>query len=206
MAEQLQDLDLDGTILKECNSGVHTHMVHAEVLVLDYVLNHLRDNVDVGFWHSWRYVGSSKPTCRLCNYYFEEHPEKVQARESHGNLYPHWRAPDVFDNKAMDETERLLNAMNKKIRADATRSLESQVLQGRKHDSNSFSAQPWRRDQKTDPSDLTSRMGSLSIASVSIPNTIEEEDKLSTSGEPDDQEGEDGVIVFRGRKTRPSRS
>ncbi|KAL6696935.1 hypothetical protein J3F84DRAFT_347945 [Trichoderma pleuroticola] len=205
MAEQLQDLDLDETILKECNSASLTHMVHAEVLVLDHVLSHLRDNVDVGFWHGWRYVGSSKPTCRLCNYYFEEHPEKVQVRESHSNLYPHWRAPDVYDEKAMDATERLLNAMNKKIKADAARSLETQVLQGRKHDSNSFSAQPWRRDQKTDPSDLTSRMGSLSIASVSIPNTIEEEDKRSTFGEPDDQEEEEGVIVFRGRKPLQSR-
>ncbi|KAL7907355.1 hypothetical protein GGI35DRAFT_86969 [Trichoderma velutinum] len=213
MAERLQDLKLDEKILKECNSASQTHMVHAEVLVLDYVLNYLRENADdvenhVGFWNNWRYVGSSKPTCRLCNYYFEEHPQGVQVRESHGNLYPHWRAPDVFDNKAMDATEVLLIAMNKKIRADAQRSLETQVLQGRNHDSNSFSTQPWRGDRNTDPllSELASRMGSLSMGSVSIPNTIEEEDKRSTSGEPDNQEEEDGVIVFRGRKTPLSRS
>ncbi|PKK50796.1 hypothetical protein CI102_5240 [Trichoderma harzianum] len=206
MAEQLQVLDLDVKILEGCNSASLTHMVHAEVLVLDYVLNYLRDNADVEFWHKWRYVGSSKPTCRLCNYYFEKHPEGVQARESHNNLYPHWRAPDVFDKKAMDATEGLLIEINKKIRVTAARLLEDQVLQGRKHDSNSFSKQPWRTDQKTDPSDLTSRMGGLSIGSVSIPNTIEEEDKRSPAGEPDDEEEEGGIIVFRGRKTRPSRS
>lgn len=196
-ADELQQRhSLDEKLLTECNDASQTHMVHAEVLVLDYVLKYLRDSGDAGFWNKWRYIGGSKPTCRLCNYYFAAHPDGVQVRESHNNLYPHWRAPDVFDNATMSTTEGLLNAIIRKTRADAIRSLESQISRVRPHDSST----PTR----------VSELGSLFASMVLIPPTIEEEDGPNTAieeenvrnaaGELDDEE-EEGRIVFRGRKS-----
>ncbi|KAL7783624.1 hypothetical protein V8C37DRAFT_396943 [Trichoderma ceciliae] len=199
-ADELQQFGLDEKILKECNDSSQTHIVHAEVLVLDYVLNYLYGSSDTGFWNNWRYIGSSKPTCRLCNYYFAAHPSGVQARESHNNLYPHWRAPDVFDINAMNTTEGLLNAVIKRTREDAIRSLESQISQGRAHDSNSFSDLPSHLGSlKTEATSIISELVS-GMAALGIPPTIREEEGRNTVGEGEDQE-EEGIIVFRGRRS-----
>jgi hypothetical protein len=213
---RLQQFGLDEKILMECNDTNPTHTLHAEVLVLDYVLSYLRDSSDTRFWNNWRYIGSSKPTCRLCNYYFMAHPSGVHARESHNNLYPHWRAPDVFDDNTMNTTESFLDTVIRKTREDAIRLLESQMSQGRVHDSNSYSdLPPHLRSLKTETasiSEITSR-----FAAVEIPPTITEEDGRNAVEEGEDQEeegegedqeeegeGEDqeeeGIIVFRGRR------
>jgi hypothetical protein len=197
MAVELQKHGLDEKILTECNDLSQTHMVHAEVLVLDYLLSYLHGSSDADFWNDWRYIGSSKPTCRLCHYYFIEHPGGVQVRESHKNLYPHWRVPDVFDENAMKSTTSILNAINQRTREDAIRSLEDQISQGRVHDSNSFSKSI---ATETSISELVS-----GITNLAIPDTIEEEDGRSIAGEPDDkEEEEEGIIVFCGRKPFPS--
>ncbi|KAM0449514.1 hypothetical protein ACHAO4_007534 [Trichoderma viride] len=188
-------LNLDEKILEECNSSSQTHMVHAELLVLDYVLGYLRDVEDAQlykFYNGWRYIGSSKPTCRLCNYYFMAHPSGVQVRESHNNLYPRWRVPDVFDEKTMTQTESHLQAVIVRTRADAIRSLISQTSQGRKYDSNSFSDLPppfaSHRTETPSISDFNARFSGLKI----IP-------------ERKDQEEEEIEAVFQGRRSALSR-
>ncbi|OTA00173.1 hypothetical protein A9Z42_0056060 [Trichoderma parareesei] len=205
LAAELQPLGLDLNILNECNDLSQTHMVHAEILVLDYVLKYMQENDDAKFWNNWRYIGSSKPTCRLCNYYFTAHTSGVQVRESHNNLYPHWRAPDVFDEAAMKATEKLLDAVIKRTRADAVRSLESQRLQGRRFDSNSFSYQPWQKTA-TSVSELISNRPSVSdlISNFSNLRTIDEEDGRSTAGQVHDDDEED-KIVFKGRRSLAAR-
>ncbi|KAL7817916.1 hypothetical protein V8C44DRAFT_319628 [Trichoderma aethiopicum] len=202
LAAGLQSDGLDAVILNECNDSSQTHTVHAEVLVLDYVLKYMQENDDARFWNNWRYIGSSKPTCRLCNYYFTAHTSGVQVRESHNNLYPHWRAPDVFDEAAMKATETLLDAVLKRTRADAVRSLESpQAAQGRKFDSNCFSAQLTQKTE-TSMSELVSNLANL--------KTIDEEDVRSTAGQvhgddDDDEEEEVVKIVFKGRRSLAAR-
>lgn len=199
-AAVLQEFGLDERILAECNSSSQTHRVHAEVLVLDYVLGYLRDTEDAQFYNGWRYIGSSKPTCRLCNYYFMTHSSGIQVRESHNNLYPHWRAPDVFDDNAMKKTESHLQAVLEKTRADAIRSLMSQTSQGRRYDSNSFSDMPPLASLRTETpsiSDLTSRFPALRI--------ISEEDDRSAAGEREEEEEEDITPVFQGRGSALSR-
>ncbi|KAL6890443.1 hypothetical protein GGI43DRAFT_387647 [Trichoderma evansii] len=200
-AEGLQP-GLDEKILGECSSASQTHVVHAEILVLDYVQDYLWKTEDAKFWNNWRYIGSCKPTCRLCNYYFMAHPSGIQVRESHNNLYPHWRAPDVFDEAAMNKTESLLQAVIVKTRADAIRSLETQILQGRYHDSNSFSEMPPRsgsvRTETPSISEITSRFSS-------VLGRITEEDGPSAAREREDQEEEDITPLFRGRGSAQSR-
>lgn len=199
-AAMLQEFGLDEKILAECNSASQTHRVHAEILVLDYVLGYMRDTEDAQFYNGWRYIGSSKPICRLCNYYFMTHPSGIQVRESHNNLYPHWRVPDVFGDKAMEKTERHLDAVIKKTRADAIRSLMSQTSQSRRYDSNSFSDMPPSASLRTGTpsiSDLSSRFPALRI--------ISEEDDRSAAGEREEEEEEDITPVFQGRGSAISR-
>lgn len=203
-AKLQEELNLDEKILSECNSSSQTHMVHAELLVLDYVLGYLRDVEDAQFYkfyNGWRYIGSSKPTCRLCSYYFMAHPSGVQVRESHNNLYTHWRVPDVFDENTMTQTESHLQAVIVRTRADAIRSLMSQTSQGRKYDSNSFSDLPppfaSLRTETPSISDFSSRFSGLKI--------ITEEDGRSAAKEGEDQEEEEIKAVFRGRRSALSR-
>jgi hypothetical protein len=129
------------------------------------------------------------------------HPSRVHVRESSNNLYPHWRVPDVFDEKTMIETEKYLQAVIVKTRADAIRSLLSQTLQGRNHDSNSFSDMPTPfasvRAETPSISDLTSRFSGL--------KPITEESGRSAIGEREDEEEEEIDAVFRGRRSVLSR-
>jgi hypothetical protein len=75
--------------------------VHAEVNLLDYILRlqkslRAQGNEIPTFFLNDRYIGCSKPTCRLCELYFNHHPSGVVVRQGHRNLYSEWRAPDVF--------------------------------------------------------------------------------------------------------------
>ena len=96
----------------------------------------------------------------------------------------------------MKATEKLLDAVIKRTRADAMRSLESQIVQGRRFDSNSFSYQPPHKTA-TSVSELVSTFTSLGL--------IEEEDVRSTAAELHDQE-EEVEVVFRGRRFLAARS
>ncbi|KAL7920381.1 hypothetical protein ACQKWADRAFT_298857 [Trichoderma austrokoningii] len=200
-AAMLQERGLDEKILEECSSSSQTHMVHAEVLVLDHVLSYLQDTEDAQFYNGWRYIGTSKPICRLCNYYFMTHPSGIQVRESHTNLYPHWRVPDIFDDSKMAQVEAHLRAIIEKTRADAVRSLMSQTSQGRRYDSNSFSELPPPFASLTTEtpsiSDLNSRFPALNI--------ITEEDDQSAAREEEEEEEEVIIPAFWGRKSVVSR-
>lgn len=50
--------------------------------------------------NNWKFIGTRKPTCGLCNYYFSEHPDNMVVRTSHSTLNPGWRLPDAFENQA----------------------------------------------------------------------------------------------------------
>jgi hypothetical protein len=205
-AEKLQELSLDETMLTECNSPLKTHVVHAEVLVLDYVLGYLQDAEDTQFCDDLRYIGSSKPTCRLCYYYFISHSSGIQVRETHDNLYSHWRAPDVFDENAMTKMERHLHGVIVRTRADAIRSLMSPTLKGRKYDSNSFSnslselpSHFASHTTETSPiSDLESKFSALDVIT-------EEEDRSASKQRKEEEEEEYIKPLFKGRWSVSSR-
>lgn len=136
-AQALEQFGLNALLLAACSHKLFTPIVHSEVLVYDFVRTYLLENRDVMYWNNWRYVGSSKPTCRLCAYYFSQITD-VKVRESHGNLYAKWRAPDVYDEAGVQRRDDILNAIVRLIRQDALRTLESRLPQGRADDSSSF--------------------------------------------------------------------
>ncbi|KOS19897.1 hypothetical protein ESCO_005779 [Escovopsis weberi] len=74
---ELQKFGLDKSITRQIQ-GQDSLIVHAEILVLDFVLGYMSRGGTVGFWKGWKYIGSSKPTCRLCHYYMAAHPSRVK--------------------------------------------------------------------------------------------------------------------------------
>ncbi|KXJ85013.1 hypothetical protein Micbo1qcDRAFT_224968 [Microdochium bolleyi] len=136
-ARALKPFGLDAFLIEAYKQESFTPLVHGEVLVHNFVRTYLLENQDVTYWNNWRYAGSSKPTCRLCAYYFSEITD-VTVRESHGNLYAKWRAPDVYDEAGAQRRDEILSAIAKLIRQDALRTLSSKLPRGRTDDSSSF--------------------------------------------------------------------
>lgn len=126
--------------------------VHAEVLVHNWL--QARDHTQpFDFFNGIPYIGSSKPTCRLCDYYLSGHPSGIEVRKSHGNLYPAWRIPDqpvsaqgetTEDAQTWKEnTSKLIANMLGKLRLDVERLVVRRggiVPVRRTHDSDAVSS------------------------------------------------------------------
>lgn len=137
LLEDIRSIDINTTIQEIITQPTFRPIVHAELLVLQSLekdgLTHPSQ-----FFNSWKYIGSSKPTCRLCHWYFEHHNGGFQVRPTHGNLYINWKPPDVFQRDgeaAIKAREKMLNTMNVHIRAEGLRTLTEKVPLGRLHDS-----------------------------------------------------------------------
>ena len=144
--DTLQRLGLDDRIKQRVKPGHFRPIVHAEVHLLDSVLrDRARAEADgdgpLRFFNEAEfggYIGSSKPTCLLCRLYFEGHPSGVGCRETHGNLYYNWRAPDVLESEGEDAAaaaRAILEGMVKKVRAEAARAITARSSTRKKHDS-----------------------------------------------------------------------
>ncbi|AEO60817.1 hypothetical protein MYCTH_2310455 [Thermothelomyces thermophilus ATCC 42464] len=152
-AAHLQSHKLDERIRKHVQSGKFTPIVHAEVNLLESVLASRADAERSGegplrFFHEAEfgaYIGTSKPTCLLCRLYFDAHPAGVLCRESHGNLYHNWRAPDVRKADG-SEPERLrreiLEAMVKKVRKETEHAICQRSSFRKNHDSRNTPTNP----------------------------------------------------------------
>ncbi|KAH7228480.1 uncharacterized protein BKA55DRAFT_471180, partial [Fusarium redolens] len=114
-------------------------LVHAEVLIHHY-LNKNGITMPNRFWRQWQYISASKPTCRLCHYYFSSHSQsQIQVRPSHLNLYPNWRLPEISDEddaEAREAHRKLLKNIAEKVRNDAKRTLQQRTTKRKQHDSN----------------------------------------------------------------------
>lgn len=137
LVQDTRALDIDDNIQEMTQQETFRPIVHAELLILQSLenegLSHPRN-----YFNSWRYIGSSKPTCRLCHYYFHAHNGGFQVRPTHGNLYINWKPPDVLQRDgeaAIRARAEMLNSMVIPIRAEALRTLTEKVPLGKQHDS-----------------------------------------------------------------------
>lgn len=143
ISANLQKFQLDSRISSECGK-LKTFLrpfVHCEVLVLHWVYAEARKH-GIWFFKNMNYVGASKPTCRLCRYYFECHPSRIKVRESTGTLYTDWRVPDVYKAegmKAINGRRDMMNSLTKKIREDAFAMMDRKSSPAKRHDSNTYS-------------------------------------------------------------------
>ncbi|KAH8197383.1 hypothetical protein TruAng_008442 [Truncatella angustata] len=143
-AQGLQSMGLDEMIQTRVNSRTFRPVVHAEVALHTHLL-HTGVNHPGQFWNDCKYIGGSKPTCRLCSYYFFGHRDKVSVRPTHENLYANWQFPDLLqpeNRTAQRANKKLLMLMTELVRNDAKRTLDERRPRGKKHDSNTESAMP----------------------------------------------------------------
>ena len=137
-AQELQKCRLDDFIRKKTNRQKFHPIVHAEVLLLDW-LERNGGTRATRFFNRFRYIGCSKPTCRLCEYYFSVHTSGVEVRSPHRNLYFNWRMPDVYEDQgvqAAEDRKKLMDKILVFVRNDAFRVLVEKVPEGKRHDSN----------------------------------------------------------------------
>ncbi|KAJ4366096.1 hypothetical protein N0V85_009217 [Neurospora sp. IMI 360204] len=146
--------------------------VHSEVLLHHWLLaDHGKGEISpTMFFNSWPYIGSSKPTCKLCKYYFEESRSGVEHRASHGNLYPKWRLPDVYDFHGPDAVKRrqiMLDRIQERVRKDVFNAIKKKSPLSYKHeDSNTLSAtmhldDRWTQNQTDAGTDAGTRVGTV---------------------------------------------
>lgn len=119
--KDLQPINLDERIEAERRNKEFRPIVHAEVLLLDDLVKR-RSASNNSFFGGWMYIGSSKPTCKLCNYYFEASRLGVRCRPTHANLYLNWRLPDVLVTQGAEgekrrrvEMDRVVEAIRKEV-------------------------------------------------------------------------------------------
>lgn len=142
LAGELQKCNLDKLIQEQCTKTTFKPIAHAEVLILNWLKTNNCTRPE-RFFEGWKYIGASKPTCRLCSYYFHANSDGIQCRPSHGNLYPNWRVCDVYGDqgdRAARNRDKVLNGILERIRDDACRTLREKTSEGKRYDSNTYSA------------------------------------------------------------------
>lgn len=170
---ELQYMSLDEAIKKEYKNDRFRPIVHSEVSLHEFLRRSGRLNPD-SFFNGWMYIGSSKPTCKLCDYYFkcyeEIHGVHVGYRPSHGNLYLNWRVPDVFATDGTAGTqgrEKMVRKILDRARKDAFDIVKKKTPSVWKaNDSNTFSVRlstgKWE-GTAVDLDDMASMLGQVDL-------------------------------------------
>jgi len=141
-----QNFDLDKVIKDEWTRNSFRPIVHAEILVYSW-LEKTGGTRPERFFNNWRYIGCSKPACKLCHSYFSSHPSGVQIRGTHGNLYRNWRMPDYADiygvrtkEEALTKRHEILQGIMGNLRQCVLRTLSEKTTDSRPCDSNTISS------------------------------------------------------------------
>ena len=166
----LQAFDLDQRIVREYQKDSFHPIVHAELLLLNWLQYH-GGIKSTRFFKSCMYIG--KPTCKFCHYYFLEHRSGVEHRPCHGNIYTSWRVPDVFPSQgeaALNARQVMVDRLLQRIRKETFDIVRKKIPPTYKEeDSNTFSAsftleERWTIDgSSADVDDVTSLMGEMDI-------------------------------------------
>ncbi|KAI1025261.1 hypothetical protein LB504_009987 [Fusarium proliferatum] len=141
--ENLKQMGIDDILRASQISRRFKPVLHAEVLVHEHLLKSGQTAAEC-YWNRWNYIGSSKPTCRLCHYYFEALQEdKPGVRPTHGNMYRNWRLPECHNDKSLGITQdELLNKLAQRLRTDVIETLKEKKIGRKARDSNTYSSFP----------------------------------------------------------------
>jgi len=124
----------------------HDPIVHAEMMLHDWLSRTPGGVRNERFFGGWQYIGVSKPLCRLCRYYFNIIPTPVQFRDSHPNTYPNWRLPDIRPRstsakdtqEANEEWLEIMDQMKARVYLDLRRVLVEKTTDRKMNDSNTY--------------------------------------------------------------------
>jgi hypothetical protein len=159
-------------------------LVHCEVLLHDYLV---RQKVDkpTKFWNDSMFIATSKPPCRLCDYYFKAADNNFQVQSSHGNTYPRWRLPDINKEEGAEAVERqqeLLEEIVEQLELDTLKLLKEKEAQWKRWDS----ATGWRTAQSVAPGPAGLGRGYAASSSGSPESVLGPSDGNGRSSSPAD--------------------
>ena len=202
-------------------------VVHAEILLHDWLENTEGGTDRTRFFLQHKYIGTSKPTCRLCSYFFEIHETDVQVRPSHRTVYLPWRMPNIYGHQgegAVLLRRRVMSAIKQRICSDIAIAMRERVGAARPHDSDTYSMitrasslAPLRSGLGMAMAQMAGGLQSLSITDAEPePSTrslrechevgnsgVPERDIIEHEADEDDENDDDsGTIVFQGRRGR----
>lgn len=181
---RFQDWGLDEKIKHFTEPERFKPFVHSETLIASAIQRRMRVNESQGleplrFFREdqfGRYVGCSKPTCRLCALYFAALPGGIRVRPSHYNLYINWRAPDIFvsDGRRVEaQRDAVLQHVAGMIRDETFTAIRKQSATHRPFDSNDTASNvppPYSTDRSssiiTTDNDPASSMGGLHLQTI----------------------------------------
>jgi hypothetical protein len=165
-AAELQVYNLNARLEEKWNHDLEP-IVHAEMLLHEWLSRTDDGTQSYRFFKGWQYIGTSKPLCRLCSDYFSIISTPVRFRPGHANTYRHWRLPDIYvENKDPVKIDRAkaawtstLDEMKKRIYAALVRVLQDKVSGKKPNDSNTYS----ERITTGDPNYIANWMGQMQI-------------------------------------------
>ncbi|KAF6814674.1 hypothetical protein CSOJ01_03897 [Colletotrichum sojae] len=218
-AGELQRCGLDDRIAEQCGKPMFQPVVHSEILLLEWLLDEYAEEThSVPFYGDVKYIGCSKPACRLCDCYFAAHNSGIRARPPHPNVYANWTIPailDESDGEVSREKTRMVDTVLGKIREDAFREMREKVSERKRFDSNTDSSLPTFQSHASvlaNLDDLSSQISGLSIATREryphrvikgkAPAGDDAWSVVAEEGETEDNDDGGGMIVFSGRKMR----
>ncbi|EFQ30144.1 uncharacterized protein GLRG_05288 [Colletotrichum graminicola M1.001] len=135
--EQLRDYGLDDHIREKLEQKPVKQTVHCEVHLQDFLV---REKVvkPHEYWDDDMFIATSKPPCRLCQYYFDNLENGAVVQSAHMNVYPKWRLPDVYegqDRSAVQRREELLKDIIEKMQQDTIRVVKEHQPEWKRNDS-----------------------------------------------------------------------
>lgn len=144
-AAELRKYNLDKILERQWQRKLNP-IVHAEMILYDWLSRTPGGLQPSRFFEGWQYIGTSKPVCRLCRYYFDIIATPVHFRDGHPNSYVNWRLPDVRpqSNKPQDMQQanndwcKIMDQIKTKVYADLRRVLEEQKTDQKVNDSNTY--------------------------------------------------------------------
>ncbi|KAK4157294.1 hypothetical protein C8A00DRAFT_29719 [Chaetomidium leptoderma] len=150
-AAALQQYLLDSKLERQWKTRALDPIVHAEMLLHDWLARTEGGIQAYRFFHNWRYIGTSKPVCRLCQEYFHVIATPVRFRSGHPNTYLNWRLPDMYyvggedsaiTTSSIERARRdwceILGRMKGRVYAAVVQVLEEKVSDKKAHDSNTY--------------------------------------------------------------------
>ena len=163
--------DIDKQISREWPDKGTLFIVHAEVRLHRWLETSEGGTYPERFFEGFKYIGSSKPTCRLCHYYFELHGTDVQVRDSHRNLYPRWRMHDVFPNDGLSvngkdpirERMLLVYKIKERVASDIKQILNDKLADRRDNDSTDKHTADMLAHGSTHLDEVTSAFGRFGV-------------------------------------------
>jgi hypothetical protein len=150
--------------------------VHCEVHLHNYLVKEGKTDPS-DYWGNSMFIASSKPTCRLCHYYFKSPSNDFRVQPPHMNLYYKWRLPDV-DEKNEEALDRYYDVMDEiidQLQEDTLELLKQKVPLGKRNDSRTDSSRVVSRADPRSDTQSNRSMSAMSKMRLAATAMIKEE-------------------------------